>query len=73
MHMHPVKSTNIKAIGYNAEKRTMRVDFGANVYEYDDVPPETHRDFVEAQSIGSHFHKHIRGKFQHRMLTGAGR
>jgi KTSC domain len=61
--LHAVESSQIKAIGYDAETRTLAVkfNFGAGaIYHYPDVAPETHEAFVNAESIGQFFGKHIK-------------
>jgi KTSC domain len=62
MKMHAVKSSNIKAIGYN--NNTMRVEFkNGDSYEYFGVTPYQHKELMAAQSIGSHLFKMgIKGK-----------
>lgn len=53
MEMKPVTSSQVSSIGYDAETRIMHVQFvkGA-LYEYDDVPEDTHQALVNAPSIG---------------------
>lgn len=63
--MTPVKSTNIHSIGYDQKSRRMSVRFnGSGTYHYDDVPPEEHAKLMAADSVGSHFHQHIRSKYK---------
>ena len=63
MDMARVESSNIKAIGYDAASKTLRVDFrSGSSYDYTNVSPEEHADFMAADSKGKHFHKHFRGK-----------
>jgi hypothetical protein len=61
--LHPVVSSQVKAIGYHAGTKTLAVQFvhgvGA-IYHYPNVEPKTHQDFVSAPSIGSYFGKHIK-------------
>ena len=63
--MTPVKSSNIKAVGYDTPSKTMRVEFlnGAH-FDYHDVPADAHTACLKAESVGSHFAKHIRPKFK---------
>lgn len=61
--LKPVESSQVKAIGYDADTRTLAVQFrhgkGA-IYHYPDVTPETHAAFVNAESIGNFFGKNIK-------------
>lgn len=69
MNLTPVTSSTIDAIGYDPDAQTMHVAFlSGGTYEYLDVDPETHQALVEAPSVGSHFHKHVRPKFEGRKL-----
>ena len=66
MNFKPVTSSNIKAVGYDAESKTLGVEFkDGGIYHYEGVSPEKHKAFVESKSIGSHFHKHIRPHHKH--------
>ena len=79
IEMTAVTSSNIAAIGYDAEKSEMHVKFkdrtlsnggvvpGA-VHIYSGVTPEIHEGFLGAESVGSHFHTNIRGKHDSRKL-----
>jgi hypothetical protein len=61
--LQPVKSSQVKAIGYDAETKTLAVQFtrGAGaIYHYPNVEPDTHKAFVGAPSIGGYFGKHIK-------------
>ncbi|MDD2657982.1 MAG: KTSC domain-containing protein [Candidatus Pacebacteria bacterium] len=58
----PVKSNQVKAVGYDADTLTLAVTFtrGAGaIYHYPNVTPEAHAAFVGAESIGKYFGQHI--------------
>jgi hypothetical protein len=62
--MQAVKSSNIKAIGYEPETQRLHVQFGSGkTYAYDGVKAEEHEALINAASVGSHFHHAIRGKY----------
>ena len=64
MQMIPVKSSNIKAAGY--ENGTLRIQFSnGSLYNYHEATAELYYDFTEAESQGKFFHQKIKGK-----LTG---
>ena len=59
----PVKSSQVKAIGYDPLTKTLACQFqhglGA-IYHYPNVEPKTHADFMAAESIGKFFGQHIK-------------
>lgn len=59
----PVKSGQVKAIGYDAATKVLAVTFtrgtGA-IYHYPNVEQKTFNDFMGAESIGTYFGKHIK-------------
>jgi hypothetical protein len=64
----PVGSSWIKSIGYEAVKKLLHVETkDGTVYEYENVEPGAHHDFLHAKSHGRHFSsvfgpKHGRGR-----------
>jgi hypothetical protein len=60
MERQPVSSSNVLSVGYDPDERTTEVEFkGGSVYRYHDVEPHEHEALVNADSIGSHLHKHF--------------
>lgn len=65
--MIAVTSSNINS--YNVEKDTLTIKFkNGNVYEFYAVPESVIEDFKRAESKGSFFFKHIKGKFGYKKL-----
>jgi hypothetical protein len=63
MTRSPVKSSNLKAIGYDPKTKTLEVEFHSGaVHQYSSVSPQAHQDLVRAPSVGSHFHKNFAGR-----------
>lgn len=63
IELQPVESNQVKAIGYDAETKTLAVTFTRglpNVYHYPNVEPETHADFIGAESVGKYFGQFIK-------------
>lgn len=61
--MKEVKSGNISHVGW--KDGVLSVRFKSNpekVYDYPGVTEAEHRVFVNADSIGSHFHAYIKGR-----------
>jgi hypothetical protein len=67
INLKPVKSSQIAAIGYDAENKTLAIRFngGKKLYHYAGVSQEVFDKFSAAESVGKHFGAHIRGKFPH--------
>ena len=58
-------SSNIEAVGYSPETKTLRVRFrGGSLYDHHDFSPEDHESFMASDSKGSHYHSAIKGKFK---------
>ena len=69
--LEPVTSSNIAALGYDAEKQILAVQFASGeVYHHAEVSPEAASALATAESIGRHYGKHIRGKFASEKRTG---
>ncbi len=56
-----VQSSNIISIGHDPKTETLEIEFkGGGVYSYSGVTADQHSALLNADSVGSHFHKHIR-------------
>lgn len=61
----PVQSSSIKSHGYDPDSQTLAVQFtSGHVYHYSGVSPEAAQAFAEAPSLGSHWHKEVRNKYE---------
>lgn len=62
IHLIPVQSSQIKAIGYDSRTRTMAVQFnkGAGHYRYSPVDSELFEKFRKSPSMGSFLHQNIK-------------
>jgi hypothetical protein len=65
--MFPVSSSNISAVGYDAENMILYVDFlrkgndfSERQYRYFNVPYMVYDEMVNAPSVGSYFYHNIR-------------
>lgn len=62
--MVPVTSSNIAAVGFDGKSGTLAVQFSSgSTYYYAGVTEAQATEFLQAESVGSHFARHIRGKF----------
>ena len=65
MNRTPVKSSNVKSIGYDPDKKILEVEFAnGDVYRYLKVPENVHYSLMTSPSIGAAMHTLIRGKFK---------
>ncbi|MDR6887840.1 MULTISPECIES: KTSC domain-containing protein [Variovorax] len=61
--MQPVKSNQLASIGYDAASKTLAATFTrgpGTVYQYQNVEPQLHADFLAAESIGTFFGQRIK-------------
>jgi hypothetical protein len=64
--MNPVDSSQIHGIGHDADSQTLAIRFRgkdgtpAALYHYGNFTADDFSAFKGAESIGSHFHKHIK-------------
>lgn len=64
MNLKPVTSSNIAAIGHDPDNNILHVQFkNGGTYAYHGVSAEEHDALVDADSVGSHFHQHIKAKY----------
>lgn len=70
MKMMPVQSSNLAAIGYDSERRVLRVQFkSGQSHDYQDVPPEEHSALMAADSHGKHYHARIKKVYDGQPVT----
>ena len=66
MIYHPIKSSNLASTAYDPVRKVLGVTFkSGRKFEYPAVSPEQHAEMMAAESIGSHFAKHIRVRKSH--------
>lgn len=65
--MAPVESSQIQSIGHDSATQTLAIRFKdrttgapASLYHYSNLTDEDFAAFKAAESIGSHFYKHIK-------------
>lgn len=58
---HELKSSNIKAVGYDKKDKALEVHFhSGGEYKYSDVPASLFHRLLKVKSPGKFFHKHIK-------------
>lgn len=61
IEMRPVESSQIKAVGYDAAKKTLAIEFmSGGLYHYANVTPDMFSEMMLAPSLGSYFYKNIK-------------
>lgn len=83
--MTAVKSSNLKAVGYDADRQELYVEFLAkdaqghanqnkpgDLYRYYGVPKNVYNRLMNAASKGEFVWKHIRGKYRYMMKGRTG-
>lgn len=66
IEMNPVESSNIQAVGYDQDKEVLVIDFNSGTtYEYKNVPFDIFQGLMDADSVGSYFHKNVRTTYEY--------
>jgi hypothetical protein len=64
--MRPAKSKGIRGIAYNAEQRTLDVEFASSkVYRYFDVPVEVYEWLARVKSKGRFVNRLVKEKYRY--------
>lgn len=63
----PVTSSNIEAIGHDPATNELYVKFKTGAtHIFAGVTADQHDAMRDAESVGKHFHAHVKGKFESR-------
>ena len=74
MEMITVKSSNLKAVGYDEMGGNLHVEFQTGTfYVYRQVPKELYTRLLKAPSIGSFFMKNVMGAFKCQKMSPDGK
>ncbi len=61
MERKPVTSSNIKSIGYDPSRKLLEIEFTkGSIYQYHPVTESAYNELISAESVGKHFHTHIK-------------
>jgi hypothetical protein len=64
-----VKSTSLRSVQYDTEKRVLQVELHAGeLFQYFDVPAKIYEELLAAESQEQYFDWRIRLKFRHRRV-----
>jgi len=71
MERKKVKSSSIRAVGYDERGRVLEVEFNdGRINQYTGVSPEVHRRLISAPSIVSYFRDNVEESFPAKRLKG---
>jgi len=61
-----VKSSNLAAVGYDLDSKTLKVKFNSgDIYHYFEVPPEVHEQLLLSPSIGKYFNQFVKTRYKY--------
>ena len=64
MERNRVSASNIRAVGYDAAKQLLEIEFSSgSIVQYSGVSPEVHRRFLSSPSPGSFYQDQIDENF----------
>ena len=62
--MIAVKSTAIRAVGYDPKTRRMKIAFAqSNTYDFCGVPQHVYDELMKAASKGTYYNEHIKDQY----------
>jgi len=72
MNREPVKSSNLKSVGYDPETEILEIEFkNGFVYHYFEVPQSRYDGLMNASSKGSYLNQSIKRKFPYKLMSKA--
>ncbi|MHA2227478.1 MAG: KTSC domain-containing protein [Candidatus Hodarchaeales archaeon] len=64
-----VRSSNIRSIGYDPDRKILEVEFKSrNIYHYYGVPLNRFNDLMTASSHGKYLNRYIKGIYQYKKI-----
>ena len=69
MDRTPVRSSNIRAVGYDAQAMILEVEFASGgLYQYSGVPASLHQGLMQAASKGAYLNDRIKNRYPCRQV-----
>lgn len=66
IEMQSVTSSNVESVGYDPEKKELRIKFkSGGTYSYAEVPKTVYESLMASDSKGAFVASAIRGRFKH--------
>jgi hypothetical protein len=64
-----VSSSNVRAVGYDAEEQILEVEFhSGSIYHYFNVPEYKYGGLMRASSKGGYLNDHIKSTYRYRQI-----
>ena len=64
-----VSSSNVRAVGYDAEEQILEVEFhSGSIYHYFNVPEHKYEGLMRAASKGGYLNDHIKNVYRYRQI-----
>jgi hypothetical protein len=61
-----VNSTNVRAIGYDAQTQTLEIEYASGmIYQYFDVSESVYLEVINSSSVGTAVNTIIKGSFRY--------
>ena len=61
MNRIPVKSSNLRSVGYDSASQNLEIEFlNSGIYQYSNVPNRVYEDLMSAPSHGQYFDANIK-------------
>ena len=69
MIRQPVVSSDLRAVGYDAARQILEVEFhSGGIYQYFGVPSSVHGGLMQAGSKGRYFHAFIKDRYTYQKV-----
>jgi hypothetical protein len=69
MIRQPVVSSDLRAVGYDAARRILEVEFhSGGIYQYFGVPSSVYSGLLQAGSKGRYLHTFIKGRYTYQKV-----
>ena len=66
MQRIPVKSRDVKSVGYDERTQTLEVEFlSGGIYEYSRVSEQVYEELLQADSKGKYFRRYVRDNLEY--------
>jgi len=71
LERQPVRSSNLRSVSYDAEKRNLEIEFHSGiVHQYQNVPSAIHTGLMSASSAGTFYTEKIRNRYRSIRVNG---